>query len=154
MLQWHEANDELQRLVDKFSLPIVDAIIAFASGQTQRSVARRLAVSFPKSNSYNAAAQRARTWLRTEDTTFHRMLRLLNEIPIGDRRQGLAYARARFLLRDGHEPSFRQGLALIRDVLKAHYKVDNKGLAKKLCEGPGSPDDREECILVLLEEFP
>ena len=107
-------------------------------------------MSFPTSNSYDAAVQRARIWLRTKDSILHRLLRLLNAIPIRDRRRGLEYARARYPIR-GNE--IQNALRAICDVLRAYHKVDNKGLAKLASEGDDNTNDCEGDILEFLEQL-
>ena len=106
------------------------------------------------SNSYDAAAQKVRMWLRRADTSLHGFLRVFNKIPISKRRVGLRYARARLLLKEKQEPSFTEALALICDVLKAYYRVDNEGVARLVREATGNAHDREGSILELLEELP
>ena len=148
MLQRHRLNDELSLLISRFDLPLIDAVQAFALGETQRGVARQLAVSYPMSNSYEAAVQRTRIWLRTEDSVVHRLLRLLNDIPVRERRRGLEYARARYPIR-GDE--IQNALGAICDVLRVYHKVDNKALAKLASEGADKTDDCEGDILEFLE---
>jgi hypothetical protein len=129
MLQHHKMGDEAEDLLDRLEgQPMGDAVESFARGESQRGVARRIATSYLDSNSYDAAVQRARMWLLTTDTYEHRLLRLLIELPAGERRKGLEYARANRKIAEEQEILFKLGLAVICDVLKAHHGVDDKGL--------------------------
>ena len=130
LYQKHKALDELSELT--FFLTegsIFCALREFAAGATQRTVARMIATRFLKSNSYDAAVQRARMWLREEDSPQLRLLRLLNKIPLGERRRALAFARAAHMIPEGQKISVEQAEAVIWDVLKAHYKVTDEELA-------------------------
>jgi hypothetical protein len=55
-------------------------------------------------------------------------------LPAGERRKGLEYARASHMIAEKQVIPLEQGLTVICDVLKAHHKVDDRGLMKLVCK--------------------